>query len=66
MSILTSIKHRTRIQDIRFIATPNSGTEVLLVSSEDKNVAVYGSFGSNFAKEDGCHIVAELTGNTSR
>jgi len=67
MEVVASIKHRSRIQDIKFVANPVNGKDLLLVSSEDKKVAAYAlNEGGSEGTTDDYNIVAEFAGNTSR
>lgn len=63
MTLLQTITHPSRIQDVRFVKRVGEEGELLLVAAEDKKVTVYDSEnGSNTTLP----ILAELVGHQNR
>ena len=63
MSLLHTITHRSRVQDVRFVSRLKGDGELLLVAAEDKKVTIYDMSG---AESTSIPIVAELVGHTNR
>jgi protein MAK11 len=76
MKLIGTIKHPSRIQDLRFYTREEDLNEVLLVGAEDKKVTVY-NLGASDSKPDEqvdedisgqrvFGVIAELVGHTNR
>ncbi|THV02558.1 WD40 repeat-like protein [Dendrothele bispora CBS 962.96] len=69
MSLLHTINHPSRIQDITFCAPVGSKEEILLVGAEDKKVSVYTVPSSVDQEPDPLNppkVIAEMIGHSSR
>jgi len=61
MDLLYTIKHPSRLHDLKFCKRKNGDGEVLLAGAEDKKLTVYEISTDNSPK-----IIAEMVGHTNR
>ena len=61
MDLLYTIKHPSRLHDLKFCKRINGDGEVLLAGAEDKKLTVY-----EISKDNAPTIIAEMVGHTNR
>ena len=61
MDLLYTIKHPSRLHDLKFCKRINGDGEVLLAGAEDKKLTVY-----EISKNNSPKIIAEMVGHTNR